>query len=674
MRPDHLAYKRATSIALWGLALQLVAAAAILIYAIFARDHAAVTSAATIAIASLAWVGLALLFHQHALERLEAIETEALEAEGGASSVFDQNADDLRVAARRLAWMQRILLPLISLLLGAGYLGIAFFRFVSARRIVDVDTFSLPTLTGWAIAVGLAAAVLAFVFARFVAGMAKQPVWANLRAGAAASVGVTVLGLGLAVAHFVAFLGSDAPMRYFTLGAPIIAGVLGVEVFANFVLNVYRPRRAGEPPKPAFESRTLAFLAAPDRLAQSFGEAISYQFGFDVTTSWFYRLLSRTVLMLALLAGALLWGLSSFAVVQPNERAIITRFGALRAEVGSGLHFKYPWPIERVDSYPAAAVRVLDLATPHPTREGAILWTAPHVKEGAEVYALVQSADAARPGASNSGGGLDLALVSVEIPLQYTISDLGKYERFAAPDQRDTLLKAVASRQVIEELATRSVADVLGLNRNEINRALQQRVQKALDAIDCGVTVLFVGVVGAHPPQDENVAKSYEDVISAHQRREAALDSARAESTRILTRAAGDQSLSQRILAQIDSLERLQSENAPPERIREQELAIEELVDQAGGEAKSILVRARADRWEKHMSQRGLAARHAGRSAAYRAAPAVYKATLYFDALADLAFNARVYISAFRDARVRLNLEDVQDASAIPDAIQPKEK
>ncbi|MGD9692243.1 MAG: SPFH domain-containing protein [Phycisphaerales bacterium] len=668
MRPDHLAYKRATAISLWGLALQLASAGAILIYAIFARDHAALTVAATVATASLVWIGLALVFHQHTLERLEAIETEALESEAGASSVFDQNTDDLRVAARRLAWMHRILLPLLSILIALVYLAIAVVRFLSAERFVNPDAFVAPPLTGWAIAVGLGIAVLAFVFARFVAGMAKQPAWANLRAGAAAAAGSTVLGLALAVSHFVAFLGSDGLLRYFTLAAPIIAGVLGVEVFANFILNVYRPRRAGEAPKPAFESRILAFLAAPDRLAQSFGEAVSYQFGFDVTTSWFYRLLSRTVLMLTLLAALLLWGLSSFAVVQPNERALITRFGALRAEVGSGLHFKWPWPIERVDAFPASTINVIDLATPHPTREGAILWTAPHVKEGQEVYALVQSAE------SSAGAGLDLALVSIEVPLQYTVSDLGKYERFAAPDQRQPLLKAVASRQLIEDLGTRTVADVLGLKRDEINRSLHQRIQRAFDAINSGVTVLSVGVAGAHPPQDESVAKSYEDVINAHQQREAALDRARAESTRILTRAAGDLALSERIVSEINALERLQSQNAQDQAIREQELAIENLVDQAGGEAKSILVQARADRWEKHMSQRGLAARHAGRSAAYHAAPAVYKASLYFDALADLASNARVYISAFGDSHIRLNLEDVQDASAIPDPIKPKEQ
>lgn len=212
MRPDHLAYKRATAISLWGLALQLASAAAILIYAIFARDHAATTVAATVAIASLVWIGLALVFHQHTLERLEAIENEALEAEAGASSVFDQSADDLRVAARRLAWMHRILVPIISILVGVAYLALAFVRFLSAERVVDPDVFRAPVLTGWAIAVGLTVAVLAFVFARFVAGMAKQSAWSNLRAGAAASAGATVLGLGLAIAHFIAFLGSDAPL------------------------------------------------------------------------------------------------------------------------------------------------------------------------------------------------------------------------------------------------------------------------------------------------------------------------------------------------------------------------------------------------------------------------------------------------------------------------------
>src|SRR5690606_36849160 len=133
----------------------------------------------------------------------------------------------------------------------------------------------------------------------------------------------SIVGLLLAVAQFLDFLDAPLALRYHHLVLPALMVVLGVEVGLNFVLNLYRPRRKGEFPRPAFESRILTFFAAPDRLAESVGEAISYQFGFDVTQSWFYRLLSRTLWLLFISGGLVLCGLSAVAIVEPNEQGLI---------------------------------------------------------------------------------------------------------------------------------------------------------------------------------------------------------------------------------------------------------------------------------------------------------------------------------------------------------------
>lgn len=671
MRTDHLTFRRATSISVIGLSLQLALAALFFLYAVFALDGLAWTAAMVVSTGVIVWLGLALAFHQQKLERLEAIEAEAFAAAGGGqASVFDAAGDDLRVQSRRLAWMHRILLPVLSVVYGAALLATGVVRVMSGQKIVASETFRASQQTGWAIAVGLGAAVVGFVFARFVAGMAKQKVWANLRGGAAVSVGVAIFGLAIAVGHFLAFLGNENAVRYLHVVLPGFATVLGAEVFFNFVLNIYRPRRAGEIPRPAFDSRILGFLAAPDRLAKSVGEAISYQFGFDVTTSWFYRLLSRTLLLLVGFGLAMLWGLSSLAVVKPDSRGLIVRFGALQREVGSGLHVKWPWPIESLETHPALRVNEISVATPPPTAEGPILWTTTHVKAGDEVFFLVQPTMSLRAG---EGGG-DLALVSVEIPLHYTVSSLEKFERLAPPGMRDPLLKAVAARQAIEHLSSRSVEEILGYGRLSIGQELHKRISAAFDRLDAGVDVLFVGVAGVHPPQEEDVAQAFERVVSTEQVSQASVERARAEAIRARTRVAGDVAMSSKIVAEIDELDRLNTGGADQASVLRQQQKIDDLIAGAGGEAEVLLLRARADRWQRHMEERGRAARHIGMTLGYRGAPAVFRVQYYLDTLADLALDARVYITAFESAKVRLNLEDVLDVASVPTPPKPKEQ
>ena len=36
-------------------------------------------------------------------------------------------------------------------------------------------------------------------------------------------------------------------------------------------------------------------------------------------------------------------------VVDTDEQAVIRRFGAIEARVGPGMHYRLPWPIDRVD-------------------------------------------------------------------------------------------------------------------------------------------------------------------------------------------------------------------------------------------------------------------------------------------------------------------------------------
>lgn len=679
MKADHLTFRRAASVALIGLGLQLLMGLVLLVYSIILNDRSALAGSMMILTGSIVWTFLAVVFDQHRRERIEALEAESfIQASARETSVFGERADDLRVAARRLAWMHKWLLPIASLLFATVLAALGVWLLYHGQDILSKDSFrSLDqSAAGWAISIGLALAFVGFVFARYVSGMAKQPVWANLRAGAAQSVGAALIGLVIVIAQFVDYAGPDVIARYLLVGIPVFMLAIAGETVLNFLLALYRPRRPGEIPRPAFESRILGFVAAPDRIAESIGGALNYQFGFDVTGSWFYQLLSRSLTVLALIGLLVIWGLTCVGVVQPNEQGLRIRFGDRRGgTLGPGPYLKLPWPLERIERFDAATVRRLDLGGEQPKVKGSILWTNDHGV--AETYFAV------RPSAADVTAGVelqrdrqftgtsaddqtgaaknDVSLVSAEVPLLFEVTDFYKYEQFGAPDQREEMIRAIARREVFTYLATQTVDRVLGRGRADISAELLKRVSRALDEKDAGIRVLFVGIEGVHPPRD--TAELFEGVVQSLQQRQGNIENGTREANEKLIRVAGSVEAARRLLAAIDAADAARAAGADPQRQAELEMEAERLLSHAQGEAAVTLHRAKAERWSRHMTARGKAERNPGQLASYRASPAVYTAKLYLQTLADAISRSRVYIIAGDESRTELRL-DMQDAAA----------
>ena len=113
-------------------------------------------------------------------------------------------------------------------------------------------------------------------------------------------VGNTILLSSIAVGLVFRFFDNDAILIWVCWAIPFFMIAVSAEILVNFALNLYRPRIAGQLPRPAFDSKTLSLLAAPDSFVRSINEAINYQFGFDITSSWGYQLLlRRAIAMLA---------------------------------------------------------------------------------------------------------------------------------------------------------------------------------------------------------------------------------------------------------------------------------------------------------------------------------------------------------------------------------------
>ncbi|MBL0870819.1 MAG: hypothetical protein IBJ18_09620 [Phycisphaerales bacterium] len=681
MKPDYLSYSRATSVAVLGLVIQLLMGIGLLIYSVLGKDHTATSGAYAVLLGAAVWLILAIVFDQHRRERIEALEAEQLDsAQGG--SVFASSGDELKVAARRLAWMHKFLVPGFSVLLAIVLLALAYWRIndASGRMTYDkagLDQFIKPPNRGWAIAVGLGLGVVGFIFARFVSGMAKQKVWANLRGGAAYAVLASVIGLAMSAGHFTDMAGRDDVLRYLQIIIPGLAGFLGIEIFVNLLLNLYRPRKPGEVPRAAFDSPVLGFVASPDRIAKSIGGAISYQVGIDVTGTWAYKLVARTALPLLLMGAAVIWLLTCVAVVDTNERGIRVRNGTAYGALEPGLYFKLPWPFESIDRTPVTDMREVELATPAaPADVKALLWTNDHKVK--ETYAVLRAARAGTvPGATqaNAVGGstpsAELALIAVRVPMRYRISDVEKWERFATPSTREDLVKSMAQREVMLELARYNDEEIIGAGRAKAGEQILKRVQASFDSAEAGIEVLYAGIESVHPQKE--VATEFEKIVQGKKAREELVETGRTQAIQSITRAVGSLELGNTIAKELRQLEKLTREKAEAKLIAEQTAKVEQLIISAGGEAASTLATARATRWAKHMRQRGQALAYGGRLAAFNANPTLYKAQLYFDMLKEELADSRVYIVPDnKETRVRINAEETGSGGNVFTSDAPK--
>lgn len=692
MKSDELTYLRAVRISIMGFAIQLVLALVLLLYALFSVeggiDHAALTTFLFALSGLLPWLGLVILHHQQKLAAIEALETERLRA-AESSSVFE--GEELRVAQRRLGVMFKFLLPTISLVLAAFLIAVGLWRFQSGRMHLSFETYQASDNPGWGIALGAIIGIAGYIFASFVAGMSNQKVWQNLRGGAGTIVGTALAAFALAVALGIEMLADDTgAARYMQVVIPVYMMILGAEIILNFLLNVYRPRARGEIPRPAFDSKMLALIAQPQSVARSVGSALSYQFGFEVGETWFYQLLSRTVTSLVVLALLVAWALSCLVVIEPNERAIITRFGKIvRGEevLASGLHIKAPWPIERVERFEAMRIHEMQLSSqPDEQTDTPILWTNEHALNPNEFVIVspssVRSASAGLAEALDMNAlgrdviaQRDISLINAEVPLQYRISDVLDYVRLGTEEERQNLLRLVAQRELMQYMAPLEVDEILGPTRLRIGRELQQRIQAAYDNLGlpgadgepqgAGVEVVFVGLSNVHPPKD--VAASFQRVVQAQQEQVTERERGRSEQIKALADVAGSVEQARRIVAELEALRQLEtSREASTERLVEQELLVEGLIRQAGGQAATLINEAQADRWRHVMREWALALEVQGRLSAYRAAPNLYMWREILQVLETSLLKTRVYVNnTDADVTYRLNLEQEEVLPAI---------
>ncbi len=726
MRIDHHAYQRATGVAASGLFAQLAIALLLLVFGKTTSSSSLVIASAWAFSGAIVWVGLVATFYQHRLERLESLELDstagALDANGtrldSEGRLF--TADEARVARKRLALMHSVLMPVLSVVQALTLIGLAwsviwwFDHEGDAKS--DVGDFQVGTALGWQLAVVFGIALLSFIFSRFLAGMAVQRAWSNLRGGAAVMVGNALVTLALGIGTVVEMLKdstkdagkSDAVMRGIAIGIAIFMFAVAAETLLNFLLNLYRPRRAGETPRPAFDSRLLSLLAAPDSIVRSINEAVNYQFGFDITSSWGYQLLLRNVIRLSTVCVVMLLALTTLVVVQPQEQGLRLRFGAIDGEVYQGAPmFKLPWPIDTAVVSDVNRVRELPLGLIKPfSNQDVIVWgeESVDIMQAANIFLVaaggraqeVMGADRLANGLANELSGSarvgredaltaqatdQFAVVEADIILQYRVRDheFEKYLEFSNDsrarrstlDMRERALRAIALREVTSALSNRSLEEVLSPPvEAPLVDALAKGIQAAFDRAECGVEVVGLSIPRLRPPGKDG--GKFEELSIARQNGRRQLEDAQSTVNSTMSLLMGDVARADEVYAGIIDLLQLEADarNAPTEQQAALQLKadtlrarLEQLMLESRGQTASVISNARALRWNALLDAQAVAAEVTGQASAWNTNPELYRTRRTMDVIAQALSAVRVKYMLLPDpSRVRLDI-DLQEST-----------
>ncbi len=686
MSQNEQTYSRAITAALIGLATQAVLAIAVGLLSLYTQSPALNVATWYILGGLPIWVVIWALFNQHRLERQEALEAEALAADDArAAALFNEAGQQLAIARRGLERIYKYGLNIVSLLVGVYLttLGALFFYFSlnANRTIYQAEGLAAEAglTTGLGINPGanlvllmLALVVLgfaSFLVARYVAGMTTEKAWIPLRGGAAYLMGSAVVIALLLVAAVFAYFNEP---RGFVYGSVVISAVmtlLGVETLLAFLFGIYRPRKTGEFVRPAFDSRILGWLTRPESIGKIVTETLNYQFGFEISRSWFYQLLARLTLPLVVVGVVVLLLMSSLVFVAPQQNAIITTFGAFDRVAQPGLHFKWPWPVGRAQKYDVYRVHQIILGSRYEDfMEGiALLWTNQHT-ETDETYLVT----APTPTSDDDDQLItDIAageLIGCDVVVKYRIAEGGLKQYATSAVDPVKYLEAVAEQVINRYFATKDIDTLLGTGRLDASQTLLQQIRDEANRVQLGIEVAFVTVSVVHPPQKSEVAMKFHEQIGASQEKLAAIEDARREAESILASVAGSREKALQIQNAIDAVNDLQArvdadpnDEATRQQLLDASAKVEQLIDAAGGEAAQQLAAARAFRWEHAISELARTERFRSELAAYQNAPRYYKMQLYLEALAEaLKDRRKVIIDSRSDhsPHIRLQLED----------------
>jgi modulator of FtsH protease HflK len=204
---------------------------------------------------------------------------------------------------------------------------------------------------------------------------------------------------------------------------------------------------------------------------------------------------------------------TSFHIIAPEERGVVTRFGRYATTLEPGVGITFPSPIDRVQKLDVNNIRTIDLGS---TATEDLMLTG------------------------------DQNIIDIAYSVRWNIRDPESYLfEIARPDETIRQVGESAMRAVMSGV---TLDEAIGDRRSEIEAEVAQTMQRVLNTYRAGVTIQGVAIKKADPPQAVNDA--FKDVSAAQQDAQRYINAANAYAQQLRQRAQGEATAFDRIYEQ----------------------------------------------------------------------------------------------------------------------------
>lgn len=232
---------------------------------------------------------------------------------------------------------------------------------------------------------------------------------------------------------------------------------------------------------------------------------------------------------LLIIIGIVIWLSSGFFVLDSNQQAVITRFGAIDRVLegnsldpinnAAGINYRLPSPIEEVIKYDTTTTRELLIGCQNKDKDLARRKNDPCIDQSLMLTA-------------------DQNILDVSFQIQWNIKNLEKFIFFIKdPEMTINQVSESSMRAVVAS----NDMEYTRNNREEIRRNMVLDLQKTLDEYNSGVEIKKVEIGVMDPPDNRqyNVLDAFRGISAAKIEKERRINEAIAQKNKILPEARG---------------------------------------------------------------------------------------------------------------------------------------
>lgn len=213
-----------------------------------------------------------------------------------------------------------------------------------------------------------------------------------------------------------------------------------------------------------------------------------------------------------IIALLIVWGLSGFYQVAPNELGVVLQFGKYKETTEAGLHYRLPSPIETIIKVDQSQERSFTLGTRKSNRYDE--FTESHMLTG------------------------DENIVDINLTIVWRVKDAKNY-LFSVREPEVTVYDAAQS--VLREVVGQAKMEaIITEDRGKVQDDTKDELQGLLDDFDSGIQIVRVRLQKADPPQQ--VVDAYNEVQRARADQEKFKNEAEAYRNAIIPSAHGEAS------------------------------------------------------------------------------------------------------------------------------------